>query len=344
MLNPPILQHSFPYTYFLHLHLAPIFPHFFLKLLTFLRGFYLNFRVILYTDKAIRHRLSKLITKHKPNNERKVFIMKRLTFLVVAGSLVVAGATAGLSTVKAADTKNTVKTSKKGSNKDIDFRELDKDFFAYPGNGNFKETDEDFFAYPGDIDFRELDKNFFAYPDDIDTFPSLSEFLKKDTKLTKAEKKSLTEDYDKLEKTRRDIDETSEEIEKITNQLTNKWAIADKIDELANKHQALWDKVYENATDKDLAIEDNIEFIKSSKALTDKEKETLIKAEEELRALNEEHNRQYNKVEEATKELTSKLDSLYKNVENLIDKMQPLANKLGEEFKENFGFAEIMPY
>ena len=52
----------------------------------------------------------------------------------------------------------------------------------------------------------------------------------------------------------------------------------------------------------------------------------------------------YNKVEEATKELTAKLDSLYKDVENLIDKMQPLANKLGEEFKENFGFAEIMPY
>ena len=129
--------------------------------------------------------------------------MKRLAFLVVAGSLVVAGATAGLSTVKAADTKNVVETSKKGSNKDIDFRELDKDFFAYPGNSDFKETDEDFFAYPGDIDFRELDKNFFAYPGDDEDSPSLSEFLKNDKKLTKEEKKSLTEDYDNLEKARR---------------------------------------------------------------------------------------------------------------------------------------------
>jgi len=194
------------------------------------------------------------------------------------------------------------------------------------------------------MDFRELDKNFFAYPGDDEDSPSLSEFLKKDTKLTKAEKKSLTEDYDKLEKTRRDIDETAEEIERITNKITDKWAIADKIDEVANKYQDIWDKVYENATDEDLAIEDNIEFIKSSKAITDEEKTTLIKAEEELKTLNEEHNRQYNKVEEATKELTSKLDSLYKDVENLIDKMQPLANKLGEEFKENFGFVEIMPY
>lgn len=241
--------------------------------------------------------------------------MKRLVILAVAGSLAVAGATAGLNTVKAAETKKGVKTCKKGSNKNIDFR----------------ETDKNFFGYPNDTDFKETDKNFFAYPSDIDTFPSLSEFLKKDTKLTKEEKKSLTEDYDKLEKTRRDIEETAEEIERITNKITNKWAIADKIDEVANKHQSIWDKVYENATDEDLAIEDNIEFIKSSKALTYEEKETLIKAEEELNTLKEEHNRQYNKVEEATKELTAKLDSIYKNVENLIDKMQPLANKLGEE-------------
>lgn len=254
--------------------------------------------------------------------------MKRLAILAVAGSLVVAGATAGLNTVKAADTKKSVETGKKSGNKNIDFREIDKDYFAYPD----------------DMDFRELDKNFFAYPGDGEDSPSLSEFLKKDTKLTKAEKKSLTEDYDKLEKTRRDIEKTADEIEKITNKLTDKWAIADKIDEVANKHQDIWDKVYENATDEDLAIEDNIEFIKSSKAITDEEKTTLIKAEEELRALNEEHSKQYNKVEEATKELTAKLDSLYKDVENLMDKMQPLANKLGEEFKENFGFVEIMPY
>ena len=318
--------------------------------------------------------------------------MKRLAVLVVAGSLVVAGATTGLNTVKAAETKNGVETVKKGSNKNIDFRETDKDFFGYPGDTNFKETnknffgypndtdfketdknffgypndtnfketdknffsypndtdfketDKNFFGYPNDTDFKETDKNFFAYPGDDDDSPSLSEFLKNDKKLTKEEKKSLTVDYDKLEKTRRDIDETAEEIEKITNKITDKWAIADEIDELANKHKTIWDKVYENATDEDLAIEDNIEFIKSSKAITDEEKTTLIKAEEELRALNEEHSKQYNKVNEATKELTAKLNSLYKDVENLMDKMQPLANKLGEEFKENFGFAEIMPY
>ena len=197
--------------------------------------------------------------------------MKRLAILAVAGSLVVAGATAGLNTVKAADTKKGVETGKKGSNKNIDFRETDKDYFAYPGDTDFKETDKKFFAYPDDMHFRELDKNFFAYPGDNENFPSLSDFLKKDKKLTKAEKKSLTENYDKLEKTRRDIDETANEIEKITNKLTDKWAIADKIDEVANKHQSIWDKVYENATDEDLAIEDNIEFIKSSKALTDEE-------------------------------------------------------------------------
>ena len=96
--------------------------------------------------------------------------MKRLVILAVAGSLAVAGATAGLNTVKAAETKKGVETCKKGSNKNIDFR----------------ETDKNFFGYPNDTDFKETDKNFFGYPSDTDTLPSLSEFLKK---LTKEEKK-----------------------------------------------------------------------------------------------------------------------------------------------------------
>ena len=99
--------------------------------------------------------------------------MKRLVILAVAGSLAIAGATTGLNTVKAAETKKGVKTCKKGSNKNIDFR----------------ETDKNFFGYPNDTDFKETDKNFFGYPSDTDTLPSLSEFLKKDTKLTKEEKK-----------------------------------------------------------------------------------------------------------------------------------------------------------
>ena len=64
--------------------------------------------------------------------------MKRLAILAVAGSLVVAGATAGLSTVKAAETKKSVETVKKGSNKNIDFRETDKDYFAYPDDMDFR--------------------------------------------------------------------------------------------------------------------------------------------------------------------------------------------------------------
>ena len=92
--------------------------------------------------------------------------MKKLAILLVAGSIVISGATAGLNTVKAADAKI-----------------IDK-------NMDLKETDKDFFAYPGNTDFRELDKDFFAYPGKGESLKALSEFLKKDTKLTKAEKKS----------------------------------------------------------------------------------------------------------------------------------------------------------
>ena len=52
----------------------------------------------------------------------------------------------------------------------------------------------------------------------------------------------------------------------------------------------------------------------------------------------------YDKVEKATKKLNSKLDSLYKEIEKLTDEAQPLADKLGKKFKENFGFTEMIPY
>lgn len=253
--------------------------------------------------------------------------MKKLAILFVAGTLVISGATAGLNTVKAAD-------SKKAS----DVKVIDK-------NMDLKETDKDFFAYPGDIDFRELNKDFFAYPGKSESLKSLSKFLKKDNKLTKAEKKSLTANYKKLLKARKDIGDTYGEIERITNKLTDNQAIGKKIDKLTNEHKPLWDKLYEKATDKDLEANDNTALIKSSKALTDKEKETLMKVQKEIDMLNKEYEKLYNnKVKKATKELHSTFDSLYKDIENLMDKMQPLADKLGEKFKDKFGFTEKMPY
>ncbi|ETT12855.1 hypothetical protein HMPREF1497_2340, partial [Fusobacterium sp. CM21] len=187
--------------------------------------------------------------------------------LFMVGSLVVSGATTSISTVKAADTKKPAET-----------KIIDK-------NMDLKETDKDFFAYPGDIDFKETDKNFFAYPGKSENLKSLSDFLRKDTKLTKAEKSTLTKAYEKFLKTRKDINTTYTKIDSVAKKITSNWAIEDKLDKLANKHKSLWDKLYNKATDKELAIDDNIEFIKSSKALTDEEKETLIKAEEELKTL-----------------------------------------------------------
>ena len=236
--------------------------------------------------------------------------MKKLAILFMVGSLVVSGATASLNTVKAADTKKPAAT-----------KIIDKN-----------------------MDFKETDKNFFAYPSKGESLKSLSKFLKKDTKLTKTEKKSLTSYYEKFVKIRKKIDNIAEKIESISKKLTNNWAIEDKLDELSNKNQALWDKLYGKSTDKELAIDDNIEFIKSSKALTDKEKETLIQAQTEIDKLNYEYTKVSSKVEKATKNLTSKLDSLHKDLEKLIEKIQPLADKLGDEFKETFGFTEKKPY
>ena len=240
--------------------------------------------------------------------------MKKLLVLLTAGSLVISGATAGLSTARAAETKKPVHTNV-----------VDKD-----------------------MDMKEIDENFFVYPDQMlpktNQITALEKFLKNDTKLTKAEKKSLIENYKKLLTTLENIDKISEKISNISSKLTNNWEIEDKLDALSNKYVNLWNKVYENATDEDLAIDDNIDFINSSKVLTNKEKETLIKNQKEIDALNAQYVKLYDKVEKATKELTSKLDTLYDDSEKLMDEMQPLADKLGKKFKENFGFCDAMAY
>ena len=188
---------------------------------------------------------------------------------------------------------------------------------------------------------KMVDKDMNFMETDEDQMKTLENFLKNDGKLTQAEKQSLTENYLKLLTTLENIDKTYEQIDKVTNKLTNNWEIEDKFDVLSNKNVELWNKIYDNATDEELEIEDNIEFIKSSKALTDKEKDTLIKTQKEIDALVVEYDKLYNKVEKATKELNAKLDSLYEDSEKLMNKMQPLADKLGKKFKENFGCCDL---
>ena len=93
-----------------------------------------------------------------------------------------------------------------------------------------------------------------------------------------------------------------------------------------------------------LKIENNVDFIKASTALTADEKETLIKGEAELDALDAEYDKLSEKVDKATKELNDKVDALYTELGKLTDKIAPLAKKLGGDFERNYGFDDIMLY
>ena len=237
--------------------------------------------------------------------------MKRLAVLMVAGSLVISGAT-GLNTVKAADMKKGTAITKEAELSALD--PLDKDFSVNP-SGTLKKS-----------------------------MPSLTDLLKKDTKLTEAEKKEIKSLHDELTKKRDLIDDLSDRIYEIASKITNNHAIDKKYSEAVKKYQALWDKLDETTTDDMLTIESNIEYIKASKALTDKEKETLIKGEEKLDALGAEYDKIYEKVDAATKDLSAKVDSLYEDVVKLVDKITPLAKKLGGDFERNYGFEDKMLY
>ena len=238
--------------------------------------------------------------------------MKRLAVLTMATSLLITGA-AGLNSVKAAESKNLTK--------------------AYEAQA--------------DNDYTNLDPDFAANPDKIyqnNKLPSLSELLKKDTKLTADEKKELKSLHDEITKKRNDIDSLLDQIDATSDNITDDWAINKKYDETIKKYQALWDKLYETATDEMLKIENNVDFIKASTALTADEKETLIKGEAELDALDAEYDKLSEKVDKATKELNDKVDALYTELGKLTDKIAPLAKKLGGDFERNYGFDDIMLY
>ena len=239
--------------------------------------------------------------------------MKRLAMLMVAGSLVITGA-AGLNSVKAAETKNSSISSE---------AEIDKDLST---------LDPDFVVKPERI-----------YPD-AKKLPSLSELLKKDTKLSTEEKKELKSLHSEITKKRNAIDELLSKEDAIIDKITDGWAINKKYNETVKKYQTLWDKLDETATDEMLKIENNVDFIKASKAITDKEKETLIKGEAELDELDKEYDKLSKKVDTATKELNDKVDALYTELGNLAEKIAPLAKKLGGDFERNYGFDDRMLY
>lgn len=228
---------------------------------------------------------------------------------MVAGSLVITGA-AGISAVKAANMDKATVT---------------------------KET-----TLPA---LEPLDKDFnITSGSTVKKLPSLSELLKKDTKLTADEKKELKSLHDEITKKRDTIDDLSDQVDAATDNITDGWAINKKYDEVVKKYQALWEKLEETATDDMLKIENNVDYINASKALTAEEKETLIKGEAELDALDKEYDELSKKIDEATKELNDKIDAHYVELVKLTEKIAPLAKKLGGDFERNYGFEDMMLY
>ena len=86
------------------------------------------------------------------------------------------------------------------------------------------------------------------------------------------------------------------------------------------KDQDLWTKLWDNATDEQKKLDDYSAIIKASAALTDAEKDTLLRSQVRLDALNADIDGYYEKAAEATAELTAQRDQAIAELQELYTK------------------------
>ncbi len=97
------------------------------------------------------------------------------------------------------------------------------------------------------------------------------------------------------------------------------------------KNSKLWDKLWDNLSAQQEELEDYKEIIKASKALSQSEKEMLLKEQERLDELEKEIDKYYDRAEEATKELTREWEENQKKIREIKKESEHIWKKVYKE-------------
>ena len=153
----------------------------------------------------------------------------------------------------------------------------------------------------------------------VDT--DMAEYVKGLTMLTESEKQQLVEESitaQPIIDRRADLDE---QIDSITNDILSG---AEKLfverGQIMTKDQDLWTKLWNNATNEQKKLDDYSSIIRGSAVLTDTEKDTLLRSQVRLDALNADIDGYYEKAAEATAELTAQRDQAIAELQELYAK------------------------
>lgn len=138
---------------------------------------------------------------------------------------------------------------------------------------------------------------------------SMADFVKDLTMLTDAEKQQLVDENAAAQPIIDRISALDEQIDAITNKiLAEGEALFDERGNIFDEHEALWERLWSSMNDQQNKLDDYSAIIRASTALTDSEKEVLLKAQARLDVLEAGINGYYEKAAEATCELTVQRD------------------------------------
>ena len=169
---------------------------------------------------------------------------------------------------------------------------------------------------------------------DKDMLMSMETYIKSLTFLSEKEKQQLLQTEKQLEPKLKALDEINEKLDEKINQAFKAIKLYEKYEALETKNEAIWEKLYKQGGKNEFGM-DETALIKSSKALTNQEKNTLLKELEDLKKLDKVADAKEKEVLAKEKTLVAQAKKLEQEIEAMNAKNQAIWDKVTKDARAN---------
>ncbi len=169
---------------------------------------------------------------------------------------------------------------------------------------------------------------------DKDMLMSMETYIKSLTFLSEKEKQQLLQTEKQLEPKLKALDEINEKLDEKINQAFKAIKLYEKYEALETKNEAIWEKLYKQVGKNEFGM-DETALIKSSKALTNQEKNTLLKELEALKKLDKVADAKEKEVLAKEKTLVAQAKKLEQEIEAMNAKNQAIWDKVTKDARAN---------
>ena len=169
---------------------------------------------------------------------------------------------------------------------------------------------------------------------DKDMLMSMETYIKSLTFLSEKEKQQLLQTEKQLEPKLKALDEINEKLDEKINQAFKAIKLYEKYEALETKNEAIWEKLYKQVGKNEFGM-DETALIKSSKALTNQEKNTLLKELEALKKLDKVADAKEKEVLAKEKTLVAQAKKLEQEIEAMNAKNEAIWDKVTKDARAN---------